>query len=168
MKGISQILVAVLMIAAVLVAVSMYGYLATNLISTYKPSSVAVARVGDLDMELENIDVSTYVFSASLKLLNMGSSPLVLQGAKIYVLLIGSTGKTEVLSCATTAKVLIRPGSTGTITASCIIGSLDLRILYGTATPPADEVKKSARFLFLETYFEPVGGGAPQHGIIIW
>ena len=47
MRSVSQIIVAILLVGAVMVADSLLSYIVTGMISMYKPSEVMIARVGD-------------------------------------------------------------------------------------------------------------------------
>ncbi len=151
MRSVSQIIVAILLVGAAVVAGSLLSYIVTDMISTYKPSEVMIARVGSINVELREVSSGYYYFTVSTKLANLGTEPLTLRGGYITILVKGTTGKAIIRMCAIYRDVTISPGEIRDLTGICQFDKATLKDLFGTSTPPADKVKHSIVFLYLHT-----------------
>jgi len=69
------------------VAGNMLSFVVTDMVSTYKPSEVIIARVGDVKVELLEVTGGYYNFIVATKLANLGTEPLVVSGGDIVVMI---------------------------------------------------------------------------------
>jgi len=149
MKGISQVIVSILLVGVVIVAGSMLSYIVTETMASQKPSNIVVARVGDIDVELRFVTDRSYFFAVTTKLANFGSEPITILGY-ITMLIKGTTGEASIVNCALDTAVTINPGEIKEATGFCILDKQQtIRRLFGTLTPPADTIRASMRCLHL-------------------
>jgi len=153
-RGVSQILVSILMIGAVLVATAIYAYLASGLLTTYTPSEQMISRVGDVEVELRSVDRYGYLFDASVKLVNLGSQMYSLENILMSLLVTGTTGRSKIVYCSA-GRVDLEPGSVTEVRAVCSLSRTDMITLFGTSAPPFDLVKRSVKFMFMKMLLPP-------------
>jgi archaellum component FlaG (FlaF/FlaG flagellin family) len=149
MKAISQLIVSILLVGVALAAGSILSYVVTETLSTYTPSQIMISRIGDVEVELSRITTSYYSFDVSTKLVNLGSELYTISSGYITILVKGTTGRGKVYSCSVRNSMTLEPGAIQTLKATCIISKSDLQTLFGTQSPPADTVKQSISFLYL-------------------
>jgi len=154
--------VSILMVGAVLVASTIYAHLASGLLTTYVPSEQMISRVGDVEVELRNIDSTRYFFDAFVKLVNLGSQRYSLENILVNLLVTGTTGRSKIVYC-TGDQVNLEPGSVTEVRAACFLSRDEMRVLFGTSAPPFDLVKRSVKFMFMRATLSGGSGGA-QHG----
>jgi len=166
LRGVSQVIVAILLIGTAVVAGSALSYIVADMVSTYKPSETVLARVGDVEVELSSIINTGYRFTATAKLANLGSTPISISGY-VVVLVKGTTGKAQIVSCPTSSYITINPGEIKEIVGSCYLDkSSTLQNLFGTVSPPADVVKSSISFLYIRIQSISYYGGDEPSFII--
>jgi len=164
MRAVSQVIVAILLVGVAVVAGTMLSYIVTNSVALYKPSNVMVARVGEISVELSDINSGFYSFEVTTRLVNLGSQPLVLSSGSIVVLVKGSTGRSRIISCNVQNQIVLNPGEIKDFTAFCDISRSTLNELFGTQSPRADTVKSSMVFLYLSTYVSTINTGGGSTG----
>jgi len=166
-RGASKVAVSIFMIGAVLVASTIYAYLASGLLTTYVPSEQAVSRIGDVEVELRSVDRYGYDFYASVKLVNLGSQRYTLSSVQVALLVAGTTGRSKIVYC-TGDQVDLEPGSVTEVRAACILSRYEMRVLFGTSAPPFDLVKKNVKFMFMKMLLPPLcpSPGACNHSTI--
>jgi len=159
LRGVSQVIVAILLVGTAVVAGSALSYIVADMMSTYKPSETVLARVGDVEVELSSIISTGYRFTATAKLVNLGSKPIDVSGY-VVVLVKGTTGKAQIVSCPSNSYVTINPGEIKEIVGYCYLDKTNaLQNLFGTTSPPADVVKSSISFLYIRIQSVSYYGG---------
>jgi len=165
MRGISQIVVAVLLAGTAIVAGSMLSYIVTDILTMHRPSSNIIARVGDVNAELSNVSSSGYTFVVTTKLVNLGTEPVLVQNGSVVVLIKGTAGRSKIMRCNITTPVTIGPGEIKDVVGQCFVSRSDVQNLFGSSYVAADVIKSSMTFLYLQVY---VVYGGTQPSVPSW
>lgn len=166
MKGISQLVVSILLVGVAVASGILLAYTVTDLVETYQPSQVMISRVGDINVGLDDVRWNRYRFMVSTKLVNLGSKPFTIprDGGWIVVLVKGTTGRVKILSCPFPEHRTLMPGDIEIVSAYCSLSSSDLRELFGYDKPPGDRVKQAFRYVYLYFLDRRGGGGSGGGG----
>jgi len=157
LRGVSQVLVSILMVGAVLVASTFYAYLASGLLTTYTPPGQLISRVGDVVVELRDVTQYGYSFEATVKLVNLGSERHTLSAAEVALLVAGTTGRSRIIYCSG-GQGSLEPGGVAEVTTHCYLSWSDAAALFGSRAPPFDLVKRSVKFMLVRVVLS--GGGS--------
>lgn len=160
MRAVSQIMAAILMVGLAVVAVSVLSYVAIELMSSYRPAQKQLALVGGVTVELQSIsrtgNTIMYTFAATAKLVNLGTDPITIDAVSIIFLARGTeTGRATTITCSSSQSMTIAPGETKPVVATCLLDSSKLTYLFGSSTPPADEVKSSLSLVQVAVFIGP-------------
>ena len=156
MRCVSQLVTVLLLVGVVVSAVAVLASTVLDVVESHRPRQVALARIGDGEVDLVMVSRDFYVFSVSVGLVNLGTTPVDVEGGYIVVLVRGSTGRGEVLKCPVEGGVTLAPGEAGAISAQCLLWRRTLLELFGTGSPRGDDVKRAITLLHLDLW---VGGG---------
>lgn len=170
MKGISQLIVAILLVGVAIATGSTLSFMVSGLMEVYMPRQISVSRIGEVEAEVVLEPGATdYTLLVNTKLVNLGSTPFILSGipgiqAYTVVLVKGTTGKGVILECPIQGNVMIMPGEIESIKAMCSLEPALLNELYGVENPPSYLVEGSVRYLYIKIEIEENGNGEGGNG----
>lgn len=148
---ISQIVVSIVLLSVAAVMTATSGSMLMRTLSSYRPTSSMVVRVGSPSLDLSTVSSDELI--ASVKVLNMGSTPVQIANGFMYILLRGTTGRSKIQICPMmNTPLTIPPGQIVTITVTCSITQSELRDLF-TSSWTGDVVKANSFYLFMRVVY---------------
>lgn len=157
-RGISQIVVSLLLLSVAVVVTATTGSTLMRMLSFYRPSSDILVRVGDPSLDIDVSGGMYYLFKVSVNILNMGSIQLQVQDGSVYVLFRGTTGTSRIQTCwLSNAPIIIPPGSTATVQATCPLTTAQVTELFGSSWT-GDIMRRNTYFLFMRLHFTAAPG----------
>lgn len=171
MRGVSQLVVALLLVGAAVAAAAVLSRVAAELVEGYGPGQAALlARVGPPRIELEGVAGGVYALRVELRVANLGTEPVEAGGGEVVVLVRSAArGRAVTVSCRLLGPlpISVPPGGVTTIAARCQLSGDALESLFGTPHPRGDLVERSTTFLYLRLELSTAGAEPGSEEIVV-
>lgn len=132
-----------------------------RMLSSYRPTSTVILRIGEPSTDISYFDGNRFVFVVSISVLNMGTTQIPIDTGTTTVVFMGTSGYYKIQRCpihyeTSYGAVTLYPGSTTPLKFVCLLTLSDVTTLFGSSWN-SDIIKQNTRYLFAVLYYKDSG-----------